>query len=459
MSDQIPTSPKGWAQLLTALRETPGWLLAGLAGGLWALLYAMNGGYVQPGPFGEVYRLTILTAASITSALFVARLLQVAWEWTVRRHSTGRARRLLAFGESLEFGSWNVAKQGDGRQLTHFMMTVVLHNRSPNPLRLSGFALHSPKFARRRVLNLHLQPVGNQRSASGGDQRGIPPYETAGVRVVGMVDAVLAPPGGDLTLRFVVWDQFGTRYRTQKFKIASPPEKRPMPSLTRRLAFQLRRLAGLDPLPPEPERPIAQVTPLPSQWERDDNLKIVFQVLQEEQRSYASNGRQRGGLGSLNVSVQSGPDGAGTIQGKLPKLLWDPLSASDVASTNLDRLLRVHSGLDDNGRRRMEQALLDHLHQMSPYANVAYLIYLTLFRLNRGNDALVAARANLKGDGHFGYSNVLSVISAIVSHEHHKLSADLLNQIREAIDGETEHDFDLRKKITTALVERLDEPR
>jgi hypothetical protein len=274
-----------------------------------------------------------------------------------------------------------------------------------------------------------------------------------------MVDAVLAPPGGELALRFVVWDQFGTRYRTQIFKIASDPRKQPKPSLARRLAFHLRRLAGLDPLPPAPERPIAQVMPLPSQWESDDDLKIVFQVLQEEQRSYASNGRQRGGLGSLNVLVQSGPDGAGTTQGKLPKLLWDQSTASDVASNNLDRLMRIHSGLDDNGRRRMEQALLDHLHQMSPYANVAYLVYLTLFRMNRGIDALVAARANLKGDGHFGYSNVLGAVSAIVSHEHHKLSADLLNQIRGALDGETEHDFDLRKKITTSLVERLDEPR
>jgi hypothetical protein len=159
MSDPIPTSPKGWAHLLTALRETPGWLLAGLAGGLWALLYAINGGYVQPGPFGEVYRLTILTAAFITSALFVARLVQVAWESIVRRHSTGRARRLLAFGESLEPGFWGVAKQGDGRQLTQFMTTLVVHNRSPNPIRLSGFGLHSPKFARRKVMNLHLHPV------------------------------------------------------------------------------------------------------------------------------------------------------------------------------------------------------------------------------------------------------------------------------------------------------------
>jgi hypothetical protein len=162
MSDPIPSS-KGWAQLLTALRESPGWLFAGLAGSFWALLYAINGGYVQPGPFGEYYRLTILTFAFIMSGLFLARLVQVAWEWIVRRQSNASARKLLAIGESLEPDFWAVAKQSDGRQLTQFSKTLNFHNRSPNPLRLAGFALHAPRSARSKVSNLHLYPVRNQR--------------------------------------------------------------------------------------------------------------------------------------------------------------------------------------------------------------------------------------------------------------------------------------------------------
>ena len=41
-------------------------------------------------------------------------------------------------------------------------------------------------------------------------------------------------------------------------------------------------------------------------------------ILNEEKRSYKANGRSRGGLGSLNVGLQSEPDGGWTEEGRYP---------------------------------------------------------------------------------------------------------------------------------------------
>jgi hypothetical protein len=99
---------------------------------------------------------------------------------------------------------------------------------------------------------------------------------------------------------------------------------------------------------------------------------------------------------------------------------------------------------------------LSHLHKASPYAEVAYFIFLALHRMGRTVDALHAARANLVGDKVYGYSNLLGTLSGVVSHEHFDIDAGLYSQIQEALTGDSEYNFRLIEKITLARLQQLD---
>jgi hypothetical protein len=61
--------------------------------------------------------------------------------------------------------------------------------------------------------------------------------------------------------------------------------------------------------------------------------------------------------------------------------------------------------------------LLNQLRSDSQYADIAYFIVLALHRMGRLIDALRVARLCLVRDKVFGYSNVLGMLSALVSHE------------------------------------------
>lgn len=140
----------------------------------------------------------------------------------------------------------------------------------------------------------------------------------------------------------------------------------------------------------------------------------------------------------------------------VPSLLWDQAQAKSIESPNAALLIRLHGTLDDAGKADLQQFLLSHLHKLSPYADIAYFIFLVLHRMGRTIDAIHAARARLAGDKVFGYSNLLGTLSAIVSHEHFNIHPDLYPRILDALAGDTEHNFRLTEKINLARLQRLD---
>jgi len=66
------------------------------------------------------------------------------------------------------------------------------------------------------------------------------------------------------------------------------------------------------------------------------------------------------------------------------------------------------------------------------------------------------ARTFLAADKVYGYSNLLAVLSAVISHEHHETDPNLYALILDALAGDEEHDFRLREKINLARLEFLD---
>jgi hypothetical protein len=93
----------------------------------------------------------------------------------------------------------------------------------------------------------------------------------------------------------------------------------------------------------------------------------------------------------------------------VPPLLWERADNIAVSSTNVDRVVAFHAALAEDERGALEQELLSQLDRESQYADVAYFIFLVLYRLGRGFDALNAAQQNLRGDAANSYSNVLGL--------------------------------------------------
>jgi hypothetical protein len=175
-------------------------------------------------------------------------------------------------------------------------------------------------------------------------------------------------------------------------------------------------------------------------------------ILNEERRAYAARGRRVGGLGSLNVGLQSDPAPANATHGNPASLLYDKAHARVIDSPTVARLVKLR----ESGKNNIEGYLLSHLHESSPYAEVAYAVFLALHRMDRTVDALIAARTHLSGDKVYGYSNLLGTLSAVVSHEHSDLDPSLYPQILKALDGDTEHNFRLTEKINQARLHHLD---
>jgi len=85
-----------------------------------------------------------------------------------------------------------------------------------------------------------------------------------------------------------------------------------------------------------------------------------------------------------------------------------------------------------------------------------YLVRRIGNRMGKTASALVAARSRLSGDSDFGYSNLLGVLSALVSHEHHAMIDDVFVAIMKALEGDKEHSFRLAEKITLARLKLID---
>jgi hypothetical protein len=189
---------------------------------------------------------------------------------------------------------------------------------------------------------------------------------------------------------------------------------------------------------------------MPWGYEEAEYINMAQAILREERRNYAARNRTTGQLGSLNVGLQSEPNGGWTKVGDLPPLLWPRDQAKIVSSENLQRILDLAATLNQDQKYNLESFLLQQLSKDSDFADVGYFIFLFLHRMGRTIDALQTAQTFLKGDRGFGYSNVLGVLSALFSHEYFLITKDQYPTILGILAKETEHDFKLRDKINLA---------
>jgi hypothetical protein len=437
--------------LLSVLRTLPVWVLAGFALAGYAVLFAPAFGGVDPTDFRTQWGVWVWIEALTFSILTIARGMDAGVNaYRAHRQAADSSRALRLVPRQLQ-SWWHLAKQQDDSFVSQISLKVEAANVTDRPVRIVRVRLIWP-WAKDRVLH-SLVTLPSEDNPYHSDRHAVPPHNSLTASIHIMVRGVLAAQGKPLRVTLGVTDQLGVEYRIKRIVIPTHdpvPSKQPWKAW---LASHLTRLPGFRRVR-ETEKGDAGVPP--PEWQHEGRFQEVDLVLNEERRNYAANGRERGGLGSLNVTLQSEPNFGWTEVGKVPSLLCDKANAKRIESPNADRLIRLHSTLCDAEKNNLERYLLSHLHKRSRYAEVSYFIFFALHRMGQTIAALQAARLHLAGDKVYGYSNLLGTLSAIISHEHFQIPRDLYAQISETLAGDSEHDFRLAEKINSARLQHLD---
>lgn len=427
---------------LNAIKTLPFWLFAGLAvAGVFVLSLPPMGfvSGVALSSFRAQWAVWIWAGTILSATLGVLR----AGVDAVTHYRGSYSRRPLVLLPRITHSWWLIAKQQDDTFVSQISLYIDIANRTESAIRLLDISLTCPW--RHGEILTSMITLPNARNLH-DTTHPIPPRETKTASSHIMVRGKLGRQGKPIFVSVLLTDQTGQKYHLRRIKLRSMNAPVSIAMQSKELLNRLR--TKLFPL---------KSLRVPEVWTHGGVFADIDAVLNEERRQYAANGRQRGGLGSLNTTLQSEPNYGWTRQGQVPGLLWDadqrpPL----VDSRNLARLLRLHDSADADGKRGMEDYLISHLDKRSPFADVAYFIFLALHRRDRTVDALTAAQAHLAGDKAFGYSNLLGILAALVSREHFDIDPTLYNPMTQILRNDPEDNFRLIEKMNLARLEHTD---
>jgi hypothetical protein len=382
------------------------------------------------------------------SILALARVLDVGVSLYWNHKRTAAARRVLRFVPLHRQCWWHLAKQRDDSFVSQIGLDIQVSNTSDQPVQIVKARLVRPK-AKLIQVDAMLPMLGSPYHSH---DHPVPARGTVPASVHIMVRGSVAAQGRSIRVTIGITDQYGEEYKIKNVPITSHD-----PSIKRRpLLERLRHSQAF-----KWNRAKTQAPPPIMPWAfcpGHEYLEMCQSILNEEKRSYAANGRIRGGLGSFNVGLQSEPNYGVTVVGQIPQILWDRDGARPVSSPNLDRLIKTHEALSLQERANLESYLLSQLSKESPFVEVAYLVFLALHRVGRTIDALQTARTFLTGDKVHAYSNLLGILSAAISHEHFDIDPKLYQTILDALPN-SEYDFRLKEKINVAKLQYLDRCR
>lgn len=437
--------------LLSALRNLPAWLLGGLAAAGFAVLFVPGFGGIDPQDFLNKWGGTVWFLTITLSILSVARALDSSMQAYRAHRKAAEGQRSLRLVPRPSEGWWHLAKQQDDSLVSQISLGIEAANRSDHPVRIVKARLIWPRTkGKLQRANMMLPMAGSPYYSN---KHPVPPGESVTASLDLTVRGAIARQGRPLRVTIGVTDQFGEEYILPRIVIPTHDSVLPDIPWTKRLFDLWEGIIS-------PCAEAAELHATSSQlleWQNKKEFEEVDLVLNEERRAYAARGRYRGELGSLNVGLASEPNFGWTEVGSVPALLWDKAQAKPVESANATLLVNLHNASDESTQDSIERYLLSHLHKASPYADVAYLIFLALHRVGRTVDAIQAARTHLSGDKVYGYSNMLGALSAIVSHEHVNIDPACLSKILEVLGEDAEQNFRLREKINLARVRQLEQ--
>ncbi|MBK5125886.1 hypothetical protein IQ288_39420 [Burkholderia sp. R-69980] len=446
----MPDAAGAVGPILTALRALPVWVLGGLAVAGYAVLFLPAFGAITPvalDGFRANWGVWAWVEAVAFSTLAIGRAIDSGvTSYRLRRH-TARDRKALVLVPRLH-PWWYLAKQQDDSYASQISLRVDASNLTDQPVRILSVKLIRPRH-RDEVVNADVM-LPMEGSPYHSPRHQVPANGAAEASVHIMVRGSLGRQGKPIRVTICLTDQSGEEYRLKGIRIPSRNQPLPPVPWRERIAAatqKLKHFFGDKDLGPVP----------PAIWQHEGRFQDVDLILAEERRNYAANGRTRGGLGSLNVTLQSEPNHGWTREGAVPRLLWEREEGQPaVDSPNFSRLMRLYASFDDAAKGDFEDYLLSHLNKLSVYADVAYFVFLALHRMGRTVDGVAAAQANLAGDKVFGYSNLLGMLSAVVSREHFDTDPALYPPIAGLLANHPEHNFRLVEKMNLARLQHVD---
>jgi hypothetical protein len=445
-------SPAGIvSQIISILRTLPVWVLAGLAAIGYAILFLPGFAGVNLEPIRAKYGVWIWIEAVGFSILAIARALDSTITAYRAQHKAAEDRRALRLVHLHHQSWWHLAKQQDNSFISQIRLDVDAANITDYPVRIVKVSLVRP---RTKGVPVHAEVSLPMAGSPYHDPRhSVPPHDTVTAHAHLMVRGSLMPQGHPLRVTLKFTDQFGDEYLLKRITLQSHQPTLPRSPWSQRLLSGIRKML---PLGAAKRAETDDAQRLSKEWNHGGSFAEVDLVLNEERRAYAARGRRTGGLGSLNVGIQSGPGNHAMNVGNISLPLWDKSFATPVDSPNLARLLKLRDTLGEQEKADLERYLLSHLHRSSTYADVAYFIFLAFHRMGLTVEALTLSRSHLAGDTVFGYSNLLGTLAAVISHEHFAIDPTLYPQIQKALEGDTEYNFGLAEIMNSARLVHLD---
>ncbi len=330
------------ASLLSSLRTLPPWILIGLALVGCAVLYAPAFGGINPEPFRQQWGIFAWIWAMGFSILSLARIVDASIA-TYRAHRRAvEARRVLCFIPLHQQCWWALAKQQDDSFVSQIRIDVQASNTSDRPVRIVKLGLLRPRRKHQLLNACVLLP--KEGSPYHSYEHPVPPYGTVTAAMHVMVRGELGAQGKPIRIALGITDQFGEEYSLRNLSVETHDKlcsKRPRSRKVRLLKSLVSKLLTRRRHDIAPQGPAMPWTCDPG----PEYIGVCESVLNEEKRSYAGRGRAGGGLGSLNVGLQSEPNLGWTTVGQIPVLLWEKGKGTPVSSINLERLLRNHDPL------------------------------------------------------------------------------------------------------------------
>jgi hypothetical protein len=223
---------------------------------------------------------------------------------------------------------------------------------------------------------------------------------------------------------------------------------------------RIRRVT-FHPPPPKKSKPIVPVEALHAIV--DPVEKQVASVLKAEAARYARVGRGQGGIGSVYTirdarSIAGVPSDSWTHGSHENSYIVSEPAAAEIKSENVEALVALYTRLSTpQERNAFVRALTSRLRRNSEYAPVGYLIMLALQQIGNLGEALTTAKINLRGDGEgeYNFDELLRVLAAVLSYQHHVFTDAELDEIERFAEGIGEYAYEIPARLAAVRAYRV----
>ncbi len=342
-----------------------------------------------------------------------------AWQWFYLRVTRYRPRvpketlRLIPRPHQ----SWWSMGTSDGEPSMQIVCDWYVTNITNQAVKVCGARVRKPK------VDGHIMVRHPEQDIYGGYY--IPPQYTTDGRADFWIQPPIKKIGEPLVLDLEFLDQFGNVHQVRKVKFRPPQPKK----------------KNVEP-------PMESIATIKDPVERE-----ILGVLQSEVHRYKECGRRSGGLGSVILNCQGrkvpgvGTDCRTADSPEPQSIIPDPQNAK-LESDNGTILIRYYQSLIGKDKQRFREVLIQRISRNNAYASIGYFFLYVGYRIEMLEDILKSAKADLKGDSGYGFSDLLRLLDGMLKYEYQDFDSQALDIVEQFVEGlGDEHIFRIPERI------------